>query len=482
MRRFTLSVLLALFAGGGVWAAELNIYASGLRLHGASPVTGENQVHIDYFLNAPATDLKFVVLDATTGAEKTSVTIPAGDANANYTKGLHEDVVVDLSTFFGAGETYKWAIRATGTTVNNYSKRTDDSEKYQFFGGRGIAVDNSFESDYFGTVYVTNYGGVSKMNAKRTTQTGVYAFGPGLNQINSSAYTGGLTWGGNDGMKWAIARPCVGPDGTVYVTSGSAANSGVWMMDPSNPTGNILPVFGGSIANSGTATVIHNCVMDCYVEGSGADRKLYIFDNIYNTSGTTNSGNIFRYDIGNLSSVWTSAPSATIYNDATNGNKIQGGDCSIAPDGNGGWWISQYKAGNGSASVPCLIHVTNGVIDYNSGTTITSSYQGGMAVSVDGKRLALGTTRNTSQNNIAVYDVEYNSNNVPTLTLRVTIPWTGGQRNAKGMAFDIANNLYAVDNNAEMFVAFATHGSTEFTTPAASSRTIVLESQDSNGG
>jgi len=470
MRRFTLSVLLALFTIAGM-AAELNIYASGLRLHGASPVTGENQVHIDYFLNAPATDLKFVVLDATTGDEKTSVTIPAGTSNANYTKGLHEDVVVDLSAFFGAGETYKWAIKATGTTVASYGKVTDESTPYQFYGGRGVAVDNSYESDYLGRVYVTNYGGNSTMNNKRTTQTGVYAFDNGLNQINSSAYLGGITWGDNSGIQWAIARPNVGPDGTVYITSGSATNSGVWMMDPSNMSANFTPVFGGSHTSTGTTkngdVTIHNSILHCYVEGLGAARKLYTYDLTTASAG----GDILRYDIGTLESPWTAAQSATIYNDANNGNRIQGGDCSIAPDNHGGWWMSQYRAGTGSTSVPCLIHSTNGTIDYNAGTAILSNYQGGMAVSVDGAMLAIGTDRSS----IKIYTVSYNGSNVPTLTLKTTVAWGTG-RNAKGLAFDVANNLYAIDNNNEMFAAFAINSSTEHTTPAASSRTIVLES------
>ena len=212
--------------------------------------------------------------------------------------------------------------------------------------------------------------------------------------------------------------------------------------------------------------------MHCYVSGTGAERQLYTFD----LTSATGGGDILRYDIGTLASPWTAAPSATIYDDASNGNKIQNGDCSIAPDGNGGWWVSQYRGGTGDSDVPALIHVTNGIIDYNCGTTIATSYQGGLAVSVDGKTLALGTTRSKTQTNIAIYDVSYNaSTNAPTLSLRTTIAWTGQEnRNAKGLAFDIANNLYVVDNNKEVGAVFATHGSTEFTTPAPSSRTITI--------
>lgn len=462
-RLLALSFILCLFVEGLYpKAGELNIYASGLRVNSVNEET--NEVSINYFLNCDADALEFQLINSTGVAKTVAIT-----GSGNLTKGQHNNVTIDLSEVT-VGGSYRWAIKATRTSVNNYTPVTDESVKYQFYAGRGVAVDNSFESDYFGRVYVTNNAGTSTMNDKRTTQSGVYVFNSDLSQVNSTAYGGGLTWGGNSGIQWAIARPCVGPDGTVYIASGSATNSGVWMMDPANPT-TFTPVFGGTHSATGTTkqgeTIIHNSVLHCYVEGDGDSRILYTYD----LTTASNGGDIFRYDIGTLASPWTAAPSATIYNDEANGNKIQGGDCSIAPDGNGGWWICQYRSGTGSTAVPCLIHTTNGTIDYNSGTTITSSQQGGLAVSVDGKVLAIGKTKS----NIAIYDVTYDANNKPTITQRSfgTIPW-GSERNAKGLAFDVANNLYAIDNNKEMFAAWATHGAGHFTTPAPSSQKISI--------
>lgn len=462
-RLLALSFILCLFVEGLYpKAGELNIYASGLRVNSVNEET--NEVSINYFLNCDADALEFQLINSTGVIKTVAIT-----GSSNLTKGQHNNVAIDLSEVT-VGGSYKWALKATRTSVNSYTKVTDSSTPYQFFGGRGVAVDNSFESEYFGNVYVTNFniGEGAGDYISRLTQTGVYALDAGLNMINENAYQGGLTWGDNSGIQWAIARPCVGSDGTIYITSGSATNSGVWMMNPADPS-TFTAVFGGSHSATGTtkqgSTIIHNSILDCYVEGNGDSRKLYTYD----LTTASNGGDIFRYDIGTLASPWTAAPSATIYSDATNENKIQGGDCSIAPDGNGGWWICQYRNGTGSAAIPCLIHTTNGTIDYNSGTTIKTTQQGGLAISKDGLTLAIGTDKSS----IIIYDVAYAANNTPTLTKRTTIGWETG-RNAKGLAFDVANNLYVVDNAKELFAAFATKGAGEFTTPAPSAQKIAI--------
>lgn len=465
MKRILLFCITCL-AAMAMYAAELNIYASGLKVNGVNSVA--KTVSISYVLNAPATALEFQLINPSTAEMIKTIDITA---DGNITKGAHTTTVALGDVAIG---NYRWALKATGTTVETYAKVFEDKDNFGFWGARGVAVDNSFESDHFGNIYVTNFnsGGGAGDVITRLTQTGVYALNALLTPINSNAYSGGLTWGTNSGIQWAIARPCVGPDGTVYISVGSATNSGVWMMDPANPTANFTPVFGGTHTSTGTTKngdiVIHNSILHCYVEGVGAARKLYTYD--LTTAAT--GGDILRYDIGELASPWISAPSATIYDDAANGGKINGGDCSIAPDGNGGWWICQYRAGSGKEADPCLIHTTNGTIDYNSGSTIVTTYQGGLAVSVDGKTLAIGTTRST----IKVFNVSYDeTTNAPTLTDKTTISWTGdNNRNAKGLAFDVANNLYVVDNNREVGAVFAINGNTDFTTPAPSSQIFEI--------
>lgn len=142
MKRTLLSLILCI-AMGISYAAELNIYASGLKLHNISP---ENRkASISYFLNAPATAVEFQLLDAN---QSIVHTIPLNDSGY-LTKGQHNDVEIDL---FGipTGE-YSWAIKATNSTSNASITRINGTEKrFAFYTPAGIAVDNSYESPCFG--------------------------------------------------------------------------------------------------------------------------------------------------------------------------------------------------------------------------------------------------------------------------------------------------------------------------------------------
>lgn len=100
MKRFlSLLSFLSLFVAWS-YAAELNIYASGLRVNSVNAET--NEVTIDYFLNAPATALEFQLLNASTGAIVKTVAITG---SGNLAKGSHSGVSLDLSD--AVGGTYK---------------------------------------------------------------------------------------------------------------------------------------------------------------------------------------------------------------------------------------------------------------------------------------------------------------------------------------------------------------------------------------
>lgn len=457
MRRFTLSVLLALFTIAGM-AAELNIYASGLRLHGASPVTGENQVHIDYFLNAPATDLKFVVLDATTGAEKTSVTIPAGDANANYTKGLHEDVVVNLSTFFGAGDTYKWALRATGA-ANTALTQVSNTES--FYSVRGVAVNNYPETDGFGKVYISMVTSGTSGNVSKTK--GIFVYNPLLSCLNTSIVTGikDASWATAGAGNTAVSDPyrvTVAEDGDLYISNNKTAK-GVWRLDGVDHTAAVQKVIDGG-------TPYGLCVV-----GTGANRVIYTLDGIAYSSGCV--GNIYSYAIGNNSLPYTGG-SSTFRTAAQIG--LGNAHCAIESDKHGGFWIAQNRDADAGkvGGLAILAHLTStGVKNYNSqeeGLGLSYSKRGGLAVNKDGSKVAICT----ENGKVKVFSAVYN-NSVPTLTLEYTMPSQG--TNVDGVAFDYANNLYMVSSSSERLHVFApVNTANTCTTPAASSRTIVLES------
>ncbi|MFV0391382.1 MAG: T9SS type A sorting domain-containing protein, partial [Paludibacteraceae bacterium] len=441
-------------------ASNANVYASEL---------AAEKTDVGYTLHFTLNDnTQSVKVDVLNGTEVVK-TVELGAMN----KGVH---AVDINLDGISQGVYQWAVTVSSQSVDRPYKFTDNSlPQLQFYSPRGVAIDNSFESPYFGRIYASESAGGNVTN--RTTQDGVYVLNAALKDTTNqgaNAYHGNVTWGaGSSPMRLAVA-----PDGKVYVTDWSDSHSGIWVMDPSNPNSDFTTVFGGTRASSGLVSDngvnIHGSISHAWVTGTGEETKLFTFDEDYTDASATSKGNLLQYNIGDLSSPWNVAPSAVVYNDAVNGNLQQNMNSCIAPDARGGWWISQYRATDAEA-IPSLIHVnTLGVVDFNSGKTPTligNSFTGGMAVTEDGLRIAMG-----SNNEAKIFDVTYSTEGIPSLTMKYSIKPAMGQHSA-GLAFDKAGNVYVISNSSERLGAWALpKADNTFTTPASSVQTITVTS------
>ncbi|GHV57809.1 hypothetical protein FACS1894182_07680 [Bacteroidia bacterium] len=389
-----------------------------------------------------------------------------GEWVQSYEAGALAKGVHSIDNPFGSAQFDSYGITATATPNIALAKISDDSPVFQFYAAKGLAVDRTPSSPYFGRIYVTEPTGGkisegSPANA-RTVQQGVYILNAAFQDITgqgANSYKGGVAWAASTatGYQYSPTRPAVAPDGKVYIPDQHYTHSGIWVMDPANPSANFRSVFEGTRDANGQvkngSTVIHNPISHCWIEGTGADTKLYTYDRDVAKPGATVSGvsgSIWRYDIGTQTSPWTSAPSAIVFDDMANGNRQANAYGSIAPDTHGGWWICQYRAGSGGDAVPTLIHVTNGAIDLNVGSSLPSSYQGAMAVNADGSLLVMGTEAGKAE----VFSVTYSESNVPALTSQYLIAWhTSGS--LFGAAFDAANNLYLVSPSNERLMVYS---------------------------
>lgn len=460
-RRLLFFVLFALFAGASATSAsELNIYASGLRLHGETPVTGENQVHIDYFLNAPATELKFLVFaadaDVSSDAALGEFTIPAGTDNANYAKGSHSDVVLDLSSFYGEGNTYKWAIKAKAANKNAL---TLVSNAESFYATRGVAINNFPETENFGYIYISQCtSGTSNSIAKTK---GIFVYNPAITCLNPTATTGikDATWVADGAGSSAVGSPhrvTIAEDGEVYISC-SKAPTGVWKLPDGDPLQSLVKVVDGG-------TPYGLCVT-----GTGSSRKLYTLDGIAYSSGCV--GNILSYAIGNNSLPYTGG--STTFKTASSVS-LGNAHCDIESDKKGGFWMTQNR-GTDATGLSILSHLTsNGTKNYNSSAgslSLSNSTRGVVAVNKDGSQVAT-----CSGGAVKVFTVNF-SGATPSLSLAYTAPASGTiGTNIDGLAFDYANNLYVVSSTSERLHIYAPAASNTCTTPAASSLTIVLGS------
>ena len=407
-----------------------NIYASGLL------ITSGND--FQFTLNEDAQSVSISI-------RKEGETIMSYDAGA-LQKGTHV-----ISNPFQNMEFDAWSISAMARPMSRPVKLTGNDAVLQFFSLRGVTIDNNPASPFFGRAYMTE--GVGGEATGRTTQKGVYILSPlwkdAIGQ-GANAYNGNVAWYSSASSPFRIKAA---PDGYVYITDWSdSPSSGVWVMNPANPGADFRPVFGGSTTDnrgiiSENGIGIHGSIPDCWITGLGENTQLYTVDEDLGSTGV--SGDIYRYDIGKRENPWLTAPSARTYNDAANGDLQRNGNSSLAPDGQGGWWLSQYRSsGNDAATIPSLIHINtntaNGTVDFNSGKVsglIGASEQGGMAVTVDGSRIAIGMN-----NRVKIYDISFDAQGIPSLTQTYVIDHNGGS--TWSLAFDVADNLYIALNKS----------------------------------
>ncbi|MBR0310660.1 MAG: Ig-like domain-containing protein [Paludibacteraceae bacterium] len=425
-----------------------NVMAYGLKL-----VEGE-ALTVGFNLNAPATEVQVIAYD-TLGTEYVVATA-ANLAPEYQTLAINTDELP-------AG-TYTWAVKANGV---------EDEEMFEpvlvhayttpkFVKPRGVAMDNNYNSPYFGQIYVADAGSTVE-------NAGLYVFDPVLTG-DGEIYTSG--WSASPASPM---RPFVGEDGLVYVTDWSDNEGNIHIFDPAMPDSNRV-VFGGTFSGAGgvwnteDGKYIHGSISSCYVTGTGADRVLYTFDEDY-TPEVGHAMCMLRYNIGTLDTPWDTAPSAVAYNNADKFE--QNGDSKIIPSVMGGWWISQDRAAD-SHEIPALIHVAaDSTVNYNSGGSHGGRTRGALAFNEDQTICVTA-----ADNAIRVWTVEWSADSVPTLTPDQGITTTFGSQNSSScydIAIDRALNVYATGDNKPLCIWALVKDENSCITPAADALTFTVE-------
>ena len=439
------SCMLALFAAVSLYAADLNIYASGLK---AIQSNGDS-VAIEYTLNTQADSLYFMIY----GENINEALCMVETSPAALTKGAHQ-VVRAIPSNTPAG-TYHWAIRAF-STATSFADALNGDGMYNYYLPQDVAVDNNYESPFFGRVYVSEpYDGAADgMSAATKAQTrGIYMYNADMTFVNGDSmavtgYDGGM--GGAHNARNAIKRIAIDDAGYLYIASRDAATLGIWRMDPANPTSPFVQVLAGA-----------NTVDAIGIEGD----KVYTLEGIGVGTGTLN-----KYPLGNPLGAPMTLGQDTILGFANS-------DCDVAADGRGGWWIVENRYSIDAYA--CLAHLTAaGTVDYivkseshedllsnsnNAGVT----QRGVIAVNEEGNLLAIGSNKTA-----IVFSVDYNGAE-PVLTKLYETGVIG--TNIDGVAFDVANNLYILSASIERLLAYPLPKTdNSFVTPAPSANKIYI--------
>lgn len=441
MKKLTLFLVATLFSA--LSFAALNPYAYGLSSELSADKTN---LTINYSLNADATGVSVVILDGAT--EIKTIT-----CNDKKTKGSHS-VSIPTSDF-PTGKSLTWKVVVTGTIVTKPTLQDGLTLKYCL--PRGIGVDRAPESPYFGRIYTTEAtaGGTSYHSSEGK---GLYVFDADLTPVENSTggykFTGGITYGTDD-----ISRVVVSDDGRVFLSRFSPTTvSPVVEVNPGDLNANFKDVF----------TSIKGKTIGIDVKGAGENLKLVML--------STTNRTITEYDLGTATQ-WTSSNPSRTYTkkDLTTGKALSlvTDNAYISYDLNDGVWLTQHRA-TASTTEPTIAHVIPSGVDYNNydeGLSHNNTSNGGVAVSPDGKQLAVvgaGTQK------LTIYTISRASNGKIKLENPQVITAPSGATNHTALEWDYAGNLYVANRSAEIVTFYAMPYSGTVATPCASKYAFSL--------
>lgn len=441
---------------------------------------------------------------------------------------IQYEVSIPLTTFSSRLEKnvdYHWAMRANrkaySTSTHAYP---NDWGRMVYNMPKGLVVDNNPESAYFGNIYTTESQACTSSDGIGNTLAGgnktnyakgegVYAYYPTLDQYefptNHTCYKGGVTWGTTND-EYAPFRLSVAPDGMVFVNDNRRKEDGVtaaiYRMDPAKLNTDVKfdkILYPGGL--TGCKTDPHPRAISMAVLNDGNTQKLYVL-NAYRRSYVNGSysyhPHLHRWtlngtDIGKQEKEWVVCKNTTdnVESVLSYGGKtyeIVNQTTTMVPGVNNDLWIAQRRVTPDANA--CLLHVKIDGNDLICDYVIVVNAAGkesihaellkingegacpkaAMALSADGSMLALA-----SSGWINVMDVAYDQNGTPTLTrndsksfeLKTT---AANPVICNALAFDRANNLYAMSETTHQFYIYALSGQASTIIPAKESMTIHI--------
>jgi hypothetical protein len=449
--------LLAAFAAAGLLAppAQAVPYASNLT---------NNAGTVSFRLNESADSVKII---SGGGATTNDLGALSGGLHT-FALGISGTFRVSVSKASAAGFTS--AIAPNRGAILQIST---DNSLVRFSQPRGLTVNTDPASPYFGRVYVANgaSGAITNLNftGTRTCGDGIYMLNADLSDalgLGDTASSGGLDF--TTGGSVVPYRLSIGADGNLYVCNWADADGSLYVTD-GNVSGGGANVLGGPFGGPFpvTATRYHGSIAAAIVEGSlgGGNLVAYVIDEDLQpdrASATQNARNtLWRHDIG--SSLPGPATLPTRISTTTPWITFASQTMDVSRGTNGYFYVNDYRStGNDKAGV----YVLN-----SSGTPLWDSLATTVAMGLgpnDLLRATGGGAVSPDQSRIAVINLESNGitvlpliGGIPDLTNRLVfhgLTWSGPQ--GREVAFDIAGNLYAISQGAQLMRVFSPGGAT----------------------
>lgn len=444
----------------------------------AFEVTGSvagNMLTVNYVLNTAATGVSVVLKK--NGSEAKRVAL-----DSSYRTEAAHTATVDLSDL-PAGD-YTWAIEVSGETKS----AVQEFKSVKFNHPQGVDTDRNFESPYFGRIYVTEGRATTSSThySYANGGQGLYMFTPRFVGIQNwitgkYVYTGGVTFDQTAGTKSGadFRKVRVADDGRIFLTRQN--DSGSYLLEVPDVTSVVqnnatfTDVFSGGTLNATTYAYENGGIfisapnIGFDVKGSGESLTLAMLSGQATmfSSSATSAGRLDQYTLGSKAN-WNSA--AAPVSALTGKYTVNYSGTNICYDNRGGIWYCQYRQAP-SESQPALIYVSkSGEQKYIDVTTPRGG--GGIRFNPDFTQIAIASSEST----FSIYNISYSSDDTPTLDEVVRITHGMG-KNINDIAWDLANNIYAVSNNGEILKAFSVpRADNVFATEAATQYGFTIES------
>lgn len=446
----------------------------------AFEVTGEvkdDKLTVNYVLNSAASGVSVVI-------KKNDVIVKTVVLGSDYLTEAGHSAEIDISDL-QAGD-YTWAVEVTGAAKD----AVQEFKSIRFNHPQGVDTDRDFESPYFGRIYVTE--GRATSNTVHYSYAnggqGLYMFTPRFigvqNWITGSyVYTGGVTFDQTVGTKSGadFRKVRIANGGRIFVTRQN--DSGSYLLEVPDATAlqqndaTFSNVFTGGALNTTTyayengTTFISAPNIGFDVKGSGDNLTFAMLSGQASlfSSTATSATRVDQYTLGSNAN-WSSAAAPV---SALSGKyTVNYSGTNLCYDNRGGLWYCQYRD-NPTTSQPALVYVdSQGVEKYLDVTTVRGG--GGIRFNHDFTQIAIASSTST----FSIYDISYSSDNTPTLTERIRITHGMG-KNINDIAWDRANNIYAVSNNGEILKAFSVpRANNLFATQAATQYGFTIEAKE----
>ncbi len=432
-----------------------------------------NKLTVNYVLNTAATGVSVVIKKDGTEVKRVAL-------GSEYLTEAAHSATVDINNF-DIG-TYTWGIEVTGAKKSavQYFKTLG------FNHPQGVDVDCNMESPYFGRIYVTEgrATAASKHYSGTNGGQGLYMFTPRfvgfINYITGKyVYSGGVSFdqtvGSKSGADFRKVR--VSEDGRVFVTRQNDSGNYLYELpdisEMQQKNTSFTSVFTGGALNASTyvyengSTFIAAPNIGFDIKGSGEDLIFAMLSGqaaVFSSSAPGTS-RVDEYKIGDATT-WNKAPQSITA--LTGKYTVNYSGTNICYDNRGGIWYCQYR-GTPKDSEPALVYVDSTGKELYKDVT-SSRGGGGIRFNRDFTQMAIASSTST----ISIYNISYKSDGTPVLDEQIRITHGMGI-NINDLAWDLANNLYAVSNSNELLKAFSVpRNENTFTTEAASKYSFIV--------